>query len=284
MARAASCSCASGPCKPPLQNTIIILSRFGAQNESHHIYRRAQQNPRRQALRCGSRYGREYAGAGRVRNLMARAFDDVLNQREPAGDRQQENLFDDAGAPLDAIVNLVRLDLFCGDNRADVLNKIDATFLAGAAFALFVLASRAFVTQRSVATRAESRDVASIRATLKTFDRALRSRAWGCGRFNSARRGCPACLHGRVARFTGRESSTHMHILALQPRLECSAEQKRGFAVNTGRAYSPRDSEFSLDCICNRRKRRNPAAARANAFAATACLREIDRFSGRKGT
>jgi hypothetical protein len=112
---------------------------------------------------------------------MARAFDDVLNQREPPSDGQQENLFDDAGAPLDAIVNLVRLDSFCGHNRADVLHKIDSTLFAGAAFALFVLASRAFVAQRSVATRAESRDVAGIRAALKTFDRALRSRARGCG-------------------------------------------------------------------------------------------------------
>jgi hypothetical protein len=112
---------------------------------------------------------------------MARAFDDELNQREPASDGQQENLLDDAGAPLDAIVNLIRLDSFCGHNRADVFHKIDATLFAGAAFALFVLASRAFVAQRSVATRAESRDVAGIRAALKTFDRALRSRARGCG-------------------------------------------------------------------------------------------------------
>src|SRR6202050_2134763 len=215
---------------------------------------------------------------------MARAFDDVLNQREPASDGQQENLFDDSGAPLDAIVNLVRLDSFCGHNRADVLHKIDAAFLAGAAFALFVLASRAFVTQRSVATRAESRDAAGTRATLKTLDRSLRSCARNCGRFNSAGRGHPACLHRRVARFTGLESPTHMHILALQPRRECSAEQERGFAVNTGPAYSPRNSALSLHCICNRRRRKNPAAARASAFAATACLREIDRVSGRKGT
>jgi hypothetical protein len=75
-----------------------------------------------------------------------------------------------------------------------------------------------------------------------------------------------------------------MHILALQPRRECSAERKRGFAVNTGPAYSRWNSAFSLDCICNGYRRKNPAAARASAFAATACLREIDRFSERKGT
>ena len=218
-----------------------------------------------------------------MRNLMARAFDDVLNQREPAGDGQQENLFDDAGAPLDAIVNLVRLDSFCGHNRADVLHKINTTLFAGAAFALFVLASRAFEAQRSMATRTESRDVASIRATFEAFHRALRNRARNCARFNSTGRGCSACLDRRVARFTRRESPTHMYILALQPRRECSAEQERGFAVNTGPAYSPRDFAFSLDCICNGCRRKNPAAARANAFAATACLREIDRFSGRKG-
>ena len=154
---------------------------------------------------------------------------------------------------------------------------------AGAAFALFVLASRAFEAQRSMATRTESRDVASIRATFEAFHRALRNRARNCARFNSTGRGCSACLDRRVARFTRRESPTHMYILALQPRRECSAEQERGFAVNTGPAYSPRDFAFSLDCICNGCRRKNPAAARANAFAATACLREIDRFSGRKG-
>jgi hypothetical protein len=181
VARAASCWCASGPCKPPLQNTIIILSRFGAQNESHHIYRRALQNRRLRLFDVDRGTDENLPGRHRVRNLMARAFDDVLNQREPPSDGQQENLLDDAGAPLDAIVNLIRLDPFCGHNRADVLHKIDSTLFAGAAFALFVLASRAFVAQRSVATRAESRDVAGIRAALKTFDRALRSRARGCG-------------------------------------------------------------------------------------------------------
>jgi len=167
--------------------------------------------------------------SGRVRNLMARAFDDVLNQREPAVIGSKKTcLMMPVRARCDRESGPPRL--FCGDNRADVLNKIDATFLAGAAFALFVLASRAFVTQRSVATRAESRDVASIRATLKTFDRALRSRAWGCG--DSTRPAwLPACLHGRVARFTGRESSTHMHILALQRAWNAALNRNAGLRL-----------------------------------------------------
>ncbi len=282
MARAACCRRAAAVQAATAEYHDYSIAIRRAERIASIAGRHKIRGPRLFDVECDT--GENMSKRRRVRNLVARAFDDVLDQREAAGDGQQENLFDDAGAPLDAIVNLIRLDSFCGHNRADVLHKINATLLAGAAFALFVLASRAFVTQRSVATRAKSRDVASIRPTFKTFDRALRSRARSCGRFNSAGRGRPACFGRRVARFTGRESPTHAHILDLQPRPQCSAERKRGFAVNTGPAYSRRNSAFSPDCICNRCRRKSPAAARANAFAATACLREIDRFSGRKGT
>src|SRR5271154_4460647 len=109
--------------------------------------------------------------------LRPRAVAKILNQGKAAGNGQQENLFDDAGAALDAVVNLVCLGFLCGDNRADVFQKVDSAFFARAAFALFVLAGGAFVPQRSMATRAESRDLASVCAAFKTFDHALRRNA-----------------------------------------------------------------------------------------------------------
>jgi hypothetical protein len=171
--------------------------------------------------------------------LTARAAAKILNQGKAAGNGQQESLFDDGGAALDAVVNLVCLGFLSGNNRADVFQKVDSAFLARAAFALFVLAGRAFESQRGMATRAEPRDLASVRAAFKAFDHTLRRSARIRRRFNSsARHATRTRFGGRVAGLAGREASTHTCILALQPRLECSAELKCGFAVNTGPAYS----------------------------------------------
>jgi hypothetical protein len=157
--------------------------------------------------------------------LRPRAGAKIFNQGKAAGNGQQENLFDDGGAALDAVVNLVRLGFLSGNNRADVFQKIDSAFLARAAFALFVLAGRAFESQRGMATRAEPRDLASVRATFKTLNHALRRSACIRRRFNSSAWCAARAGFGcRVAGLAGRKASTHACILALQPRLECSAE------------------------------------------------------------
>ncbi len=60
--------------------------------------------------------------------LRPRSVAKIFNQGKAAGNGQQENLFDDAGAALDAVVNLVCLDFLSGDDRADVFQKIDPHF------------------------------------------------------------------------------------------------------------------------------------------------------------
>jgi hypothetical protein len=170
--------------------------------------------------------------------LIARAFEEIFNQGVSASDGQQEYLFDDAGATLDAVVNLICFDSFRGDNRTDVFHKVDVAFLAGAAFALLVLASRAFEPQRGVATRAEARDFACVRAAFGAFDHALRRHGCAAWRFNSSTWNRAHASFGRcVAKFTGREISTHACILAGESRQERCVERECGLSVNTVRAY-----------------------------------------------
>jgi hypothetical protein len=156
--------------------------------------------------------------------LRPRADAKIFNQGKAAGNGQQENLFDDGGAAIDAVVNLVCLGFLSSNNRADVFQEVDSAFLARAAFALFVLAGGAFVPQRGMATRAEPRDLASVRAAFETFDHALRRSACIRRRLDSgARHGTRARFGCRVAGLAGCETSTHACILAPLPRLECSA-------------------------------------------------------------
>jgi hypothetical protein len=162
----------------------------------------------------------------------------MFNQRESPGDWQQEDLFDNDGAALDAIVDLIRLSLFCRDNRSDVFHKIDAAFLTSATHALFMLAGRAFETQRRMAARAEARDLACVPAAFWTFDHALRRHGCAARRFDSGTRNhATAGFSGRVARFAGREIPTHASILAGVPHPNPSVERECGLDVNTGRAY-----------------------------------------------
>ena len=170
--------------------------------------------------------------------LISRAFEEIFDQGVSASDGQQEYLFDDAGATLDAVVNLICFDFFRSDNRADVFHKVDAAFLAGAAFALLVLASWAFEPQCGVATRAEARDFACVRAAFRAFDHALRRHGCAAWRFNSgARNRTHAGLGRRVARFIGRKTSAHACILAGESQQERCVKRKCGLGVNTGRAY-----------------------------------------------
>ncbi|HXX19074.1 MAG TPA: hypothetical protein VEJ46_06695 [Candidatus Acidoferrum sp.] len=57
-------------------------------------------------------------------------------------------------------MNRVGFDLFRRDDRADIFQKIDAAFLAGAALPLLVLARRTRVAQRGMAARAKPRNIA----------------------------------------------------------------------------------------------------------------------------
>ena len=58
---------------------------------------------------------------------------------------------------------------FRGDDRADVLDEIDAAFFAFAADALAIAARRALETQRGVAFGAETSDFARVGAAFRTF-------------------------------------------------------------------------------------------------------------------
>ena len=164
--------------------------------------------------------------------LTARAFEEIFNQRKSASDGQQEHLLDDDGASLDAIVYLIRLILFCGYNRGDVLQKVDAAFLAGAAFALFVLASGAFETQRGVATRTEACDFSCVPAAFRAFDHALRRHGCAARCFDSdARNGATASFIRRATRFASRRIPTHASILAGEPHQNPALNENAGLAL-----------------------------------------------------
>jgi hypothetical protein len=79
------------------------------------------------------------------------------------------------GALFDTIVNLIGLRFLTRHNRTDIFHKIHATLFTRAAFALFVFASGTFKTERGVAARAKSRNLARVSGTLGTFDHALRN-------------------------------------------------------------------------------------------------------------
>jgi hypothetical protein len=85
-------------------------------------------------------------------------------------------MFNHIGTLFDAIVNLIGLRFLSRHNRADIFHKIHAALFARAAFALFVLASGTFKTERSVAARTESRNFARVAGTLGAFDHALGNR------------------------------------------------------------------------------------------------------------
>jgi hypothetical protein len=145
------------------------------------------------------------------------------------------------GALFDAIVNLIGLRFLARHNRTDILHKIHAALFTRAAFALFVFASGTFKTERSVAARTKSRNLARVSRTLRTFDHALRNRlsvkgrsasnsraGWSPGssactgrrshtrlRSRGRRRGRNSCNFRRcVSRLAGRKSPTHAHSLA----------------------------------------------------------------------
>jgi hypothetical protein len=199
-------------------------------------------------------------------------------------------MFHHVGALLDAIVNLISFRFLAGHNRTDIFHKIHAALFTRAAFALFVFASWAFKTERGVTARTKSRNFARVSGTLWAFDHALRNRlsvkgrsAWnsrvgwrsqssvctarrgharlrsrGCGRNGSS-------FRRYIARLTGRESPTHAHILAGY-QTQNSAAQKMCCSALTVHAYRRE----------NVSGRGLSAAAKANAFAAASCLREIN--------
>ena len=162
----------------------------------------------------------------------------MFNQGNAACDREKENLLDDDGATLDAVVDLICFDSLRSDYGGDVLYKIDAALFARAAFALLVFARRALITQRGVTTRAETRDLTSVCSAFRAFDHALRGHGCVQGHFDAgALDRADSRLCRRVARLTGRGASAHAYILAGDLcRLLC-AEWECGLRVNTGRWY-----------------------------------------------
>jgi len=66
-------------------------------------------------------------------------------------------------------VSRVGLDLLARDNGIDIFQEINPALLALAALPLLMLAGRAFVTQRGMAARAESRDIAGFGAAFRAF-------------------------------------------------------------------------------------------------------------------
>src|SRR3984957_15545317 len=85
-------------------------------------------------------------------------------------------MLDHVSPYVDAIGTLIGRPFLARHNRTDIFHKIHSALFARAAFALFVLASGTFKTERSVAARTKSRNFARVAGTLGAFDHALGNR------------------------------------------------------------------------------------------------------------
>ncbi len=119
-------------------------------------------------------------GAARHRLRFAVAPDEQLpNERNAAGEGNDQEVFHQRRTLLELIVDRVGLRSFTGNDGADIFDEIDPALLAVAAAALFVATGRAFVAHRIVATLTEARDFAHRSAALRTFHGSLRNRRVG---------------------------------------------------------------------------------------------------------
>lgn len=112
---------------------------------------------------------------------------------------------------------------FRGDNRADILDEIDAALFAFAADALAIAARGAFKAQSGVAARTESRNFARIAATLgaliggfRFLSRHRRCRDFCNGRYGRDTRLCRGCA-GLFLRASDRVALGRLELTAHDP-------------------------------------------------------------------
>lgn len=102
-----------------------------------------------------------------------RAIEELSQQGNAHIERRQEDIFQQVRALLDAIVNGICLVFSCGNDRSNVLEKIDAALIARAAVPLLVVARRTRVAQRRVASRAEAGYIARFRVAFWAFHKGI---------------------------------------------------------------------------------------------------------------
>src|ERR1700674_1390195 len=120
-------------------------------------------------------------------------------------------------------MELVRFDFLGRHGGADVLDEINAAFVALAAVALLVGTGEALETQRGVAARAESGDVAHFGGALRALD-------------HRARCGCTEI--GRALGWLVGQHSGHAQILQGRGWGNRKPEAVCAHVVHTGRKYS----------------------------------------------
>jgi len=93
----------------------------------------------------------------------------AANQGNAQREGYKEKILHQARALLQPVVSRVGLDLLACDDRIDVFQEINSALLALAALPLLMFTRRTFVTQRGVAARAESRNIACFGAAFRAF-------------------------------------------------------------------------------------------------------------------
>jgi hypothetical protein len=101
----------------------------------------------------------------RKKRLAAVAFqEEVADQGKAAVEGQEQKSFQEVRAVLEPFVDHVGFRFFCGDDRADVLDEIDAAFFALSGRSLAISAGRALETKSGVAARTKPGDIAGVGA------------------------------------------------------------------------------------------------------------------------
>jgi hypothetical protein len=120
-------------------------------------------------------------------------------------------------------VELISLGFLGGHNCANVLQKIDAAFLAGSAPALFVAAGRALKSQSGMAASAEPSYVAHFGAAFRALDHRPRA---------------SDAEVGRAAAGTNRTQVAHQKSVLRNSREGVRPGERCAHVVNTGRQAS----------------------------------------------
>ena len=114
--------------------------------------------------------------------LAATRGEKLAKQGDSESEGNPEDIFHERRALFDAIMNGVGFILFCREDSGDVFEEINATFFAGPAVALFVMARRTLEPQRIVAALAKTRDIAHIRPTFRALNHGASARYVQIGR------------------------------------------------------------------------------------------------------
>ena len=99
--------------------------------------------------------------------------EEMADQRKWIDYDRQKNMLGQIRAVPKAVVRGLRLHFFREHDRRRILQKINATLVAGSAVRLPVVARRAVKRQRRVAARAEAGTVGGIRGTFGAFHKVI---------------------------------------------------------------------------------------------------------------